>query len=85
MKTDAFRDWMTGQGGLNEASARSYISYLNGIELHVGVDIAADWDASRLQSAFDRLAQNADIDPKTKANYQSGLKKYEEFRSLTSA
>ena len=85
MKSDAFRDWATGQGGLNEASARSYLTYLKAIEDHLRIDIDEDWDRTRLQDATRRLNQDETLNPKTRLNYQSGLRKYEEFRSLTSA
>ena len=83
--TDAFRDWAMGQGGLNEASARSYASYLNSIEEKLGIDISGDWNRSKLQMTYEHLANDTVIDPKTKSNYLSGLRKYEEFRSLMSA
>ena len=85
MLGDAFRDWATGPGGLNEASARSYLSYLDGIERHLRTDLAADYAAGRLDTTAARLAAAGDIDGKTRANWQSALRKYAEFRSLTSA
>ncbi len=85
MQRDAFRDWATGQGGLNEASARSYLAYLGGIEAHLGVNLDDDWMRTKLQGTTRLLNADDTLNPKTRMNYQSGLRKYEEFRSLTSA
>jgi hypothetical protein len=85
MQGDAFRDWATGPGGLNEAAARAFLADLKALERLLGVDIAADWEASRLQGTAARIAATHGLDSTTRATYRSALKKYEEFRQLSGA
>ena len=85
MQRDAFRDWATGQGGLNEAIARSHLGHLTEVERLLGIDLDDDWTGTKLNHTADLIDRNDTLNQKTKADYRQSLKTYEDFRSLTSA
>ncbi len=85
MQRDAFRDWATGQGGLNEATARIHLGRLTDVEALLRITLDPDWTETRLKHATALLDRTDALTPKTKADYRQSLTTYEEFRSLTSA
>ena len=85
MNPEAFKKWATGPGRISAASARSYVSYLTSVEAMLRVDLDQDWARSGLKSTLDQLERDESLNPKTKTNRLSGLRKYVEFRATMSA
>jgi len=84
MRAAAFADWAPVHGGLLATSARSYVSYLSSVERAYGIELDADWRATRLTRTRTVLGEDRALNRNTKRNRLSALAKYEDFCSATS-
>ncbi|MCL4189188.1 MAG: hypothetical protein KJZ85_16425 [Rhodobacteraceae bacterium] len=83
MRSAEFEKWASGAGGLNAASARSYVSYLASVEQSYGIDLDRDWSSTRLTVVRSRLDQDGALNRNTQRNRMSALAKYEDFCTAT--